>query len=45
MPQLIKEEVKVDLVLTDPPYGTINGLNLDGWKKRTTDWDTILPTK
>ena len=32
----------VDLVLTDPPYGTMNGAELDGWRKQTTEWDTAI---
>ena len=32
----------VDLVLTDPPYGTMKGAALDGWKKKTTEWDTAI---
>ena len=33
----------VDLVLTDPPYGTMKGANLDGWDNGTkTDWDTAI---
>ncbi|MBQ7792916.1 MAG: hypothetical protein IJ366_00515 [Clostridia bacterium] len=29
----------VDLVLTDPPYGTMKGAALDGWKNQTTELD------
>jgi len=29
----------VDLVLADPPYGTINGAGLNGWKGNKTAWD------
>ena len=33
----------IDLVLCDPPYGTIKGANLDGWENGTvTDWDVTL---
>ncbi|EGC4610896.1 site-specific DNA-methyltransferase [Escherichia coli] len=32
----------VDLVLCDPPYGTIKGLTLDTWDKGTTVWDDAL---
>lgn len=32
----------VDLILTDPPYGTVRGLNTDGWKREKTDWDKTL---
>ena len=36
----------VDLVLTDPPYGTMKGAELDGWNRQTTEWDTAIePTK
>ncbi len=44
MKNLIDENIKVDLILTDPPYGTVKGLNLDGWKNSTTEWDNIIPT-
>lgn len=29
----------VDLILTDPPYGTLNGMGLDGWVDQDTSWD------
>lgn len=32
----------IDLVLTDPPYGTMKGARLDGWKNQTTEWDNAL---
>ena len=32
----------VDLVLTDPPYGTMKGAALDGWRKQTTEWDIAI---
>ena len=32
----------VDLVLTDPPYGTMKGTALDGWKNQITEWDTAI---
>ena len=32
----------VDMVLTDPPYGTVKGAALDGWKSQTTEWDNVL---
>ena len=35
----------VDLVLTDPPYGTVKGAGLDGWKNQTTEWDNVLDFK
>lgn len=36
----------VDLVLTDPPYGTMKGTPLDGWKRKgdCAEWDMALPT-
>ena len=45
MQKLIDEGVKVDMILTDPPYGNINGLAIDGWKNQTTEWDNVLPTE
>lgn len=45
MQKLIDEEVKIDLILTDPPYGTVKGIELDGWDNQTTSWDSIIPTK
>lgn len=45
MDKLIRRGQKVDLILTDIPYGTIKGLTLDGWDNKSTDWDTALPTK
>ena len=37
----------VDLVLTDPPYGTMKGAPIDGWKRRNdcAEWDTTLDTQ
>lgn len=32
----------VDMVLTDPPYGTMRGADLDGWGGTKTDWDTVI---
>lgn len=35
----------VDLILTDPPYGTVKGLETDGWKdKNNTQWDSVIDT-
>jgi len=39
------ESSSFDLILTDPPYGTIKGLKLDGWEGKKTDWDTVLEPK
>lgn len=35
----------VDLVLADPPYGNINGINLKGWTAHTTEWDSSIDSK
>lgn len=32
----------VDLIVTDPPYGTMKGAALDGWKANTTYWDVAI---
>ncbi|HHY5323854.1 TPA: DNA-methyltransferase, partial [Escherichia coli] len=40
MPSLLPGSV--DLVLCDPPYGTIKGLTLRTWDKSTTAWDDAL---
>ena len=45
MQKLIDDGVKVDLVLTDVPYGIVNNLSLDGWKTQTTEWDNTIPTE
>ena len=45
MQKLIDDGVKVDMILTDPPYGTIKGMNLDGYKNRDISWDNQLPTE
>lgn len=34
----------VDMVLADPPYGTVKGAGLDGWGSTKTDWDVKLDT-
>jgi len=36
------EAGSIDLILTDPPYGTMNGAELDGWESQTTKWDTAI---
>ena len=34
----------VDLILTDPPYGTMKGVDsIDGWDSEEVDWDTAIP--
>ena len=37
----------VDLVLTDPPYGTVNGMPIDGWKRKQdcAKWDFTIDTE
>lgn len=32
----------VDLILCDPPYGTMKGAALDGWSKDNLSWDTVI---
>ena len=32
----------VDMVLADPPYGTVKGAGLDGWDAERTAWDNAL---
>lgn len=32
----------IDLILTDPPYGTVKGAGLDGWDFVKTEWDTVI---
>lgn len=32
----------VDMILTDPPYGTVKGMVLKGQTKETTQWDETL---
>ena len=34
----------VDLILTDPPYGTMKGVDsIDGWDSDEVDWDDAIP--
>ena len=34
----------VDMILTDPPYGTMKGVDsIDGWDSEEVDWDTAIP--
>lgn len=32
----------VDMILCDPPYGTMAGAELDGWNEKSTAWDVAL---
>jgi len=36
------ESGSVDLILCDPPYGTMRGAQLDGWDNANTAWDMAL---
>jgi len=36
------ESGSVDAIITDPPYGTVKGAGLDGWKGAATEWDTVI---
>lgn len=36
------ESGSVDLILCDPPYGTVKGAQLDGWEGVKTEWDLPL---
>jgi site-specific DNA-methyltransferase (adenine-specific) len=38
------ESGSVDLILTDLPYGTVKGAQLDGWNGTKTDWDEVIDT-
>lgn len=35
----------INLILCDPPYGTIKGLKISGWSNAKTVWDNPLPTE
>jgi DNA modification methylase len=35
----------VDMILTDPPYGTVKGAQLDGWDGIKTEWDETISHK
>lgn len=35
----------VDLILTDLPYGNMNGARLDGWENNKTGWDFAIEPK
>ena len=37
MNKLIEQEVQIDLILCDPPYGIMNG-----WKNATIEWDIAI---
>ena len=39
------ESGSVDLILTDLPYGNMNGAQLDGWENNKTVWDFAIEPK
>jgi len=39
------ETGSVDLILTDFPYGNMNGAGLDGWENNKTGWDFAIEPK
>ena len=45
MDQLIIDGVKVDAIITDPPYWTIKNLWLKNWTKESTKWDDAIDHK
>lgn len=47
MESLIKANIVVDHIISDIPYGTINGLTIAGWTKNNTvpSWDHIIDQK
>ena len=42
MDELIKQNIKLDAIITDPPYGTMKGAELDGWEGNKTNWDEAI---
>lgn len=42
--ELLKDipDGSADLILTDPPYGTIKGMELKGWDASKTAWDSAI---
>ncbi|WP_297994036.1 hypothetical protein [uncultured Clostridium sp.] len=42
MDMLIEQGTQLDLILCDPPYGNMNGAELDGWKNETLEWDIAI---
>lgn len=41
MPKI--ESGSVDMILADPPYGTMFGCCLDGYGKESLSWDVVIP--
>lgn len=44
MDRLIQDGIKVDMILTDPPYGTVKNMAIDGWKNKGEQcvWDNEI---
>lgn len=36
------ESGSIDMILTDPPYGTVKELNYGSWKNSDKAWDTVI---
>ena len=34
----------IDMILTDPPYGTMKGVDYGSWENSRNDWDEIIDT-
>jgi site-specific DNA-methyltransferase (adenine-specific) len=47
MDALIKDNIKLDHIITDIPYGTVQGLSIEGWKNKgnVPKWDTALDSQ
>jgi site-specific DNA-methyltransferase (adenine-specific) len=44
MTKLIKQNIKIEHIITDIPYGTVQGLSIEGWKNKGNipQWDAPL---
>lgn len=44
MKALVKNNVSVDHIITDIPYGTVQGLSIEGWKNKNSipQWDCVI---
>ena len=45
MEELIDQWIKIDAIITDTPYGTMNWAKLDWWENNKTSWDTAIEIK
>ncbi|MDD7897227.1 site-specific DNA-methyltransferase [Metamycoplasma hyosynoviae] len=47
MNALIKQSIIVDHIITDIPYGTVQGLSIEGWKNKSAipQWDIVIDKK